>query len=590
MKKLFIILLVIPIFSCKTNFNKNGMESNVYKLCENYYEERLQFYPIEATMQGDNRFNDKLPNELTDKFHHDVVAFYTKFLKQAKESENSKLSQDDKMNLSLLEDEISINLEALKVFDNYTPINQFGSLPLTFAQMGSGKSFQPFNTVKDYTDFLKRINAFTEWTDTAIVKMKQGMKLGIVQPKVLMMKVLPQLNDMIVIDYTKSIFYIPIENLPKSFSQESRDSIKSLYIEAIQNKIIPSFQKLYTFIKNEYIPACRNTSGLYGTPNGKEKYQFAIKYFTNTDFTPDSIYNIGLSEVKRIRTEMESVKNQLGFKGNLKDFFTYTANDAKFKPFKIAGEVLEHYQEIYKTMQPQLKKEFNVVPKSKFEIRETEKFREASASAEYMPGTADGSRPGIFYVPVPDPKNFNDIGMESIFLHEAIPGHHYQISIQQEKTDLPRFRKFGWNGAFGEGWALYCEGLGKELGLYTDPYQYFGRLTNEMHRAVRLVVDAGMHAKGWTREQALEYTYENESIGEADAVAEIERYMAWPGQALSYKIGEMKILSLRKKAEKELGNKFSISKFHDEVLSDGTLPLDILEKKIDNWINEEKLK
>jgi uncharacterized protein (DUF885 family) len=285
--------------------------------------------------------------------------------------------------------------------------------------------------------------------------------------------------------------------------------------------------------------------------------------------------------------EMERIKKEVGFKGNLKAFFEHVNNDKKFMPFQTADDVLEGFNAIHKKMQPQLNKLFNMVPKTGFEVRQTEAFRAASSSAEYNPGTPDGSRPGIFYVPILDPKTFNYTGMETLFLHEAIPGHHYQIALQYENEDLPKFRRFLWYGAYGEGWALYTESLGKELGLYTDPYQQFGNLGDEIHRAIRLVVDVGIHTKGWTREQAIQYMLDNEAISEEGAIAEIERYMAIPAQALSYKIGQLKIMELRDKAERSLGEKFSLAQFHDEVLRYGCLPLDVLEAIIDKWIVEQ---
>jgi len=302
----------------------------------------------------------------------------------------------------------------------------------------------------------------------------------------------------------------------------------------------------------------------------------------------DEIHKIGLQEVERISKEMEKVKEQVGFKGDLKAFFNYVRNNKALMPFNDPQQVIDNFNNIKDKMQPQLNKLFDTKPKTPFEVRRTEAFREASASAEYNPGSLDGTRPGIFYVPIPDVTKYNTFSDESLFLHEAIPGHHYQISLQQENEDLPDFRKTLYYSAFGEGWALYCESLGKELGLYTDPYQYFGMLSAEMHRAIRLVVDTGIHAKKWTRERAIQYSLENEAESEASIIAEIERYMAIPGQALSYKIGQLKILELRDKAQKELGENFKIAEFHNQILESGNMPLSLLEKKINAWIASKK--
>ncbi|HLK28302.1 MAG TPA: DUF885 domain-containing protein, partial [Puia sp.] len=341
---------------------------------------------------------------------------------------------------------------------------------------------------------------------------------------------------------------------------------------------------LADFLKNEYLPKSRATSGINAIPNGDAYYNFLIRDQTTTDKSSEEIYQTGLNEVARIRKIMDSVKNAVGFKGDLAAFFEYMKTDKKFTPYKTPKEVLDAFEAIHQRMEPNLKKMFTHVPKTRFEIRQTEAFRAASASAEYFQGSADGTRPGIFYVPILDATKFNTTsGMESLFLHEAIPGHHYQVSLQQEDTLLPKFRRFGGNNAYMEGWALYCESLGKELGLYTDPYQYMGALGDEIHRAIRLVVDVAIHTKNMTREQAIKYMMDNEPISEQGATAEIERYMAIPGQALGYKIGALKIRELRTKYEELLGSKFSLSDFHDEILKDGAMPLQVLERKMDAW-------
>jgi len=376
--------------------------------------------------------------------------------------------------------------------------------------------------------------------------------------------------------------------MPDSISEADKTRLTEAYTKAIAEKIIPSYQKLHDFLRDEYIPKTRTTSGFSDIPGGKEYYQHLINFWTTTTKTPEEIYNTGLREVARLTAEMETIKNQVGFKGDLKKFFTYVNDDKKFTPYKTPQEVIEGFNTINKKMEPQLKKLFNLVPHSKFEVRQTEAYRAASASAEYNQGSPDGTRPGIFYVPILEAKKFNYTGMETLFLHEAIPGHHYQISLAMENEELPTFRKFLWYGSYGEGWALYTESLGKELGLYTDPYQYFGHLGDQMHRAIRLVVDVGIHTKGMTREEAIKYMMDNEPISEQAATAEIERYMAIPGQALSYKIGQLKILELRHKAEKELGDKFNIALYHDQVLKYGSLPLDVLESIINRWIDEQK--
>jgi uncharacterized protein (DUF885 family) len=585
-----ILILSLTFAACQPKQEKtpDQMTKEINAVFENYYEDFLKMFPVSATANGDHRYDNMLNNDISESYRQQIRDFYNKYKIELTKYDKTQLNANDLVSYEILEREINISLEELTFNDHLMPIQQFWGTPLTFIQMGSGKGIHPFGTAKDYDNFLGRIDGFSIWGDTAIANMKRGMAKGMTFPKVNMERVLPQFEAMLVNDPQKSLFYDPIKDLPDTIAQADKDRLKAAYTRAITEKVTPTFQKLYDFIKNEYIPACRTVAGFSAMPEGKEEYTFLTKFWTTVDMSPDTIYNTGLKEVARIRTEMEKVKTEVGFKGDLKAFFDFVNTDKKLFPYKTPDEVLDGYRNIETRMQPQLKKLFSVVPKTKFEIRQTEKFREASASAEYQPGPPDGSRPGVFYAPIPDAIKYNVIEMESLFLHEAIPGHHYQISLQQENEKLPKFRRFSWYGAYGEGWALYTESLGKELGLYTDPYQYFGALGNEMHRAIRLVVDVAIHLKGMTREEAIKYSLDNEATSLDGATAEIERYMVVPGQALSYKVGQLKIREIRAKAEKTLGDKFSISNFHDELLSDGCLPLDVLEKKMNRWIETQK--
>jgi uncharacterized protein (DUF885 family) len=585
MKQIILLfgLLSITFISCNKS-GKFGENKELSGLCDQYYEERLSFFPFEATSQGDNRFNDKLPNDLTDKFRNDLFNFYQNYSEKLSKIKIEDLNEEEKIVYENLKYSIETELEGLNFPTNLIPFHQFWGLPLTMGQMGSGDGSQPFKTTKDYYDWLKRIDGFVSWSDTAISCFNKGIKQNIVLPKSLVIKMIPQMNNMVVANPTESLFYGPISKLPKEFSEAEKLSITKLYTEAISNKIIPTYKKLGTYLQNEYLPNARSSSGLSTIPTGDAYYNYLIKYWTTTDKTADDVFQIGMAEVNRIKAEMEKVKTEVKFKGTLTEFFDYLKNDKKFMPYKTPEEVLAAFRNIQKTIDPNLKTMFNNTPKSKFEIRRTEAFREASASAEYNVGSADGSRPGIFYVPIPDASMFNTTsGMESLFLHEAIPGHHYQSSLQQENTNLPKFMRFNWYGAYGEGWALYCESLGKDLGLYKDPFQYMGALGDEMHRAIRLVVDVGIHAKNWTREDAIGYMLANEAISTDGAVAEIERYMAIPGQALSYKIGAIKIRELRNKYQNNLKANFKLADFHDEFLKHGCMPLDVLESKMDAW-------
>ncbi|MEP7128568.1 MAG: DUF885 domain-containing protein, partial [Chitinophagales bacterium] len=584
-----LLALSLLITSCSSDEKKvsesTDQQLSLQPLLAQYYDDHLKLFPLEATQSGDNRFNDQLPNDMSADFRSREKMMLGQYLDSLEKYDRAMLNANDQMSYDVLKWELTISMERLQYPEDLMPINQFWSLPLTMGQLGAGSGNQPFKTVKDYENWLGRINGFTTWCDSAIGNMRKGMDQGIVYPKILMERVLPQMQSIVTKDVTKNLFYQPILNLPElNFSDEDNKRLTALYAKAISEQVVPSYQKLYDFIRNEYIPKSRSSAGISAIPGGAAYYQFLIKYWTTTDMNADQVFALGQSEVKRIRVEMEKVMQEVGFKGDLKQFFDYLHTDKQFLPYKTKEEVLDAYRAIEDREKPYLKNLFTVFPKTAFEVRETEAFREASASAEYNQGTPDGSRPGIFYVPIVDPSKFNNISMEDLFLHEAIPGHHYQTSLQQENKDLPDFRRFIWYGAYGEGWALYCESLGKELGLYTDPYQYFGMLSEEMHRAIRLVVDAGMHTKGWTREQAIQFSLENEAESEADITAEIERYMAIPGQALSYKVGQLKIIELRQKAQQKLGDKFSLAKFHDELLKDGCLPIAVLEAKMDKWM------
>ena len=579
-------LLMATLMNCQSKKSEQTTTSNsdFATVLDDYYEQRLKLFPVEATQQGDNRYNDLFPNDISQAFLGETKAFYTHTLAKLSTFDREKLSDEDKISYDILKREMALQLEQYPFHQEDMPFNQFMGNTLAFGQLGSGEGAQPFKTVKDYDDWLKRASAFAVWGDTAIAAFRQGIATNRILPKSLVVKMIPQMTDLVVTDPTKSLFYGPIRKLPQSFSTAEKERVTTAYKKAISEQIVPTYRKLGVFLQNEYLPKARATSGIDAIPQGADLYQYLVRTWTTTNDTPEQIHQIGLREVARIRGEMEKVKAQVGFKGSLGEFFTYLKTDRKFYPYKQPIDVLDAFRSIQARIDPHLKDYFTNTPKSKFEIRQTEKFREASASAEYNQASADGSRPGIFYVPIPDAAQFNvTSGMESLFLHEAIPGHHYQVSLQQENTNLPKFRRFAWYGAYGEGWALYCESLGKELGLYTDPYQYMGALGDEMHRAIRLVVDTGIHTKHMTREQAIKYMMDNEPIAEQGAVAEIERYMAIPGQALSYKIGALKIRELRAKYEKQLGTKFSLAAFHDEFLKDGCMPLDVLERKMDAW-------
>ena len=557
-----------------------------HALLDSYYEEYLALCPVEAAVNGDNdpRYESVWPDDLSAGHRAKVAAMCDKYLGGLARFDRGTLSPTDQLSYDTLKWSLTLRREGTAQFSRLIAVNQFSSGTLTFAQMGSGKSVHPFRTAQDYRNFISRARGFSQWVDTAIANMKEGVPQGIVQPRILMERVLPQLEPLMADDAEKNIFFAPLRMLPKSLAPAERDQLAAEYGVAIHDIIIPAYRRLHAFIKDEYLPHCRETAGIGALPGGKEAYAYQVRLQTTTDLTPDEIHAIGLAEVARNRAEMDRVQAQVGFKGTLAEFLAFVATDPQFAPYKTDEEVLNGYRAIEDRVMAAVPKFFAHIPRSKFEVRATEKFRAASASAEYNPGTADGTRPGVFFVPILIPQAFRTPRMEDLFLHEAIPGHHFQISLAIENTGLPRFRRYDANNAYVEGWALYCESLGKELGMYADPYQYLGMLLGDMHRAIRLVVDTGIHAKGWTREQALAYGAENEGGSPEKQIAEIERYMAAPGQALGYKIGQLKIRELRTLAEQQLGAKFDLRAFHDEILMEGALPLAVLEVHVKEWI------
>ena len=588
MKKLntisVIVLLSFLVVNCKSD--KNYQEFKL--ITDAYFDGKNELNPLDATQNGQNEYNDKLQFEMTDSYRKKQAAFFDKFENELTTIDTTALSAEEKNSYDIIKWEVAVGKDLLKYETNLMPIHQFWGTHLTMGQYAGGTSAQPFKTEKDYKNFLKRMDLFAVWVDSAMVYMKKGIDKGMVLPKALTVKMIPQFESMVTPNVEDNLFYSALKAFPKEITADQQESLKKEYAATIKEKLEPQFKKITEFLKNEYLPASRTTSGIGSLPNGKELYKVYAKQWTTTTKTPDEIHALGLKEVARIKAEMEKVKDQVGFKGTINEFFEHVRTKPELMSFKTPEEVIANFEKIHQTIKPNVDKLFSLQPKCPFQIKRTEAFREKTASAEYSQGTADGSRPGVFYVPIPDVKAYNYYGDEDLFLHEAIPGHHFQISLQQENNELPNFRKFAWFGAYGEGWALYTESLGKELGLYTDPYQYFGMLGNEMHRAVRLVVDTGIHNKGWTREQAIKYSLENEAESEAGIIAEIERYMAIPGQALSYKMGQLKILELRKKAQDKMKDKFDIKVFHQKILESGVLPLALLEKKINNWIETGK--
>lgn len=564
------------------------------KLYGEFWEENLKLNPVTATYAGDPRYNAELPNDLSKEYREKEKAFEKSYLERARKIGYDGLTGQDRLSYDIFTLNRESQLEAFNFPDHLLPIDQFYNIANSFAQLGSGDGAQPFVTVKDYDDWLKRAGKFPVLLDQAIANMRDGVKAGIVQPRVLMEKVLPQLDANITDDPEKSIFWGPIAKLPKDVSAADRDRLTAAFKTLITTQLTPAYTRLRTYIANEYLPKTRDTFGKGALPNGAAWYAHDVRDNTLRSLTPEKAHQIGLDEVARLQDSMRAVAPDLGYTKpvksltDLKAFFEWVkARDDMY--FKSREELLATYQAFGANVAPKLPAYFNLRPSADYEVRLVEPFREASASSgQYQGPSLDGKRPGIFYVNAYDLKARPKWALASLSLHEAAPGHHFQISLQRELKDLPMFRRFSRDTAYIEGWGLYAEWLGYEMGIYQDPVARFGAIDAELWRAIRLVTDTGIHYKGWTRQQTIDYMLANSPSEQTRAVSEAERFAAIPGQALAYKIGQLKIIELRHRAEKALGPKFKVAEFHDEVLRDGAVPLEVLEAKIDRWIAAKK--
>jgi len=553
-----------------------------------YWEEFLVLNPILATFTGDHRYNAELPDAGTASFRMALHEFRTKWLEQAEAVGAAGLEGQDLLNHQIFVRNLRAQLETEKFPGWMLPVNQMGGFHTFAVQLGSGTGAQPFDTVEDYENWLARAGRLPGIFATSIENMREGMTAGVVQPRVLMEKVLPQLDALITDTPEESPFWGPVTRMPAEFPDSEKARLAGALRAMITDELMPAYRSLRAFIAEDYLPATRDTVGLDALPDGEEWYAVAVRQSTTTDLSPDEIHRIGLDEVARIRAEILGVMTDVDFDGSMQEFIDFMKHDPQFE-FASEEALLEFYRAIDARVGARIPEQYSLLPKAPYEIRPVEAFRARSmAGGQYFPPSEDGSRPGIFYVNTYDLPTRKTWDAESLFLHEAVPGHHFQIALQIELTDMPAFRRWGGEDAFAEGWGLYAESQGKALGLYTDPYQYFGRLQWELWRAIRLVVDTGLHSKGWSREQVISYMLENSASSEVNAVAEAERYIAWPAQALAYKIGELKILELRARAEQALGAAFDVREFHAEVLRDGAVPLDVLEAKIERWIAVKK--
>ena len=555
----------------------------LHSLFDRDWEYQMQHDPVGASELGDRRWNDQWPdvslNSLREQFQNGRQE-----LQELQAIDRSKLSLEDQLNYDVFEYNVKDYVESEQYKWYLVRTNTFSGIQTVEGLVNSLR----FETVKDYDDWLGRLHNFPAYMDQNIALMHEGVKQHVVLAKVIGEKVLTQFNGMDWQDPTKNGFYTPFKQFPSSFSEADRQRLTAAAKEQIRTDVLPAFRRFRDFMEKEYIPASLEQAGVWQVPNSSPTYAYLARSMTTTTFTPEQVHELGLSEVKRIRGEMEKVKDQTGFKGTFAEFLNYLRTDSKFY-FKDSDDLLRYARARAKQIDPLLIKLFRTFPRLPYGVNPVPSEIAVSMPSGYADAPApDGSRPGYFYVNTYKPESRPIYDLTALILHEAIPGHTFQSGIAIELKDIPKFRRYGGYSAYAEGWALYSESLGNELGLYDDPYVHFGALSNEMWRAVRLVVDTGMHYKHWTRKQAIDYFLENVATTEYSATSEIDRYISWPGQALAYKIGELKIKELRQRAEKELGRKFDIRAFHDAILLQGPLPLTVLESQVNEWIQKTK--
>ena len=561
-------------------------------LAEEFYLARARFDPLNfATANGDTRFDDQLGMSIAPEIRAEYFSHMHRLQARLALVGREALSDAERLNMDILAFELGSSVDLEKFPEHLLPVNQLDNVPSTLANFAGGTGSQPLRTPAQYRAYLHRLQQLPGWIDQAIANMREGMRTGIVLPKTITLAMMPQFEHMIGATPEASIFYTPINNLPESFSNADKRALTADYRTVIASQLSPALQRLNRFLHDEYLPAGRDTSGLGALPNGAAWYLARIKNNTNLSLTPEAIHQLGLREVARIQQQFIELAPKLGYAGPASKLPQWVLEQRKFKPFTTDTQVLEAYRQIYATVSVQLPSYFHILPKARLALQLEPKLTRATASDHYTPLAADGSHPGVFWAVVNDPSDYSTVGMVTLFLHEGVPGHHLHAALLKE-MNLPDFRKFNTENsdtaAYTEGWALYSETLGREFGFYEHPDAYFGHLNDELLRAVRLVVDTGIHAQGWSREQAIEYAMNTLGYTEAKARNQIERYMVNPAQALSYKIGALKILELRERAEQALGRRFSYPGFHDVVIGDGTLPLPILEARVDGWIAGQK--
>lgn len=582
MSRTYYLILIAMLFAIVTTSavaEEPSAHDRLEKLFADDWEWTLREAPTFATHLGDPRYNDRWPDismEAIERRHE----YRKQLLKQLDGFKPADLSTADHLNYTLFRKQIENDLEEFPYGWHLVPLNQREGIQ----DENSLADSISFRKVKDYEDWISRLRAFPTYMDQTIALMQEGIKRKIVQPKVVMRRLPEQIKRQIVEKPAESLYYKPFKTFPADISAADRERLERDAQEAIRTGIVPSYEKFAKFFDEEYLPACYDQVGAWQLPDGQAYYAMKARHFTTTKLTPEEIHAIGLVEVARIRSEMEAIQKQVGFEGSFQQFLEHLRSDKQYY-YQTPDELFSGYLALCKKIDPQLTRLFRRLPRIPYGLEPVpQHMAPDTTTAYYRPPSADGSRAGTYFVNLFRPETRPKYEMEALSLHEAVPGHHLQIALANELENVPTFRRFTGFTAYVEGWALYAERLGDELGCYQDPYSKFGQLTYEMWRAVRLVVDTGMHSKKWTREQAIDFFKQNTAKTDLDIINEVDRYIAWPGQALAYKIGELKIRELRSKAEKQLGDKFDIREFHDVVLRDGAVPLDVLEQNVNDWL------
>ena len=550
-------------------------------------ERSLKLNPVGALFRGDMRYADRLGDYLTDEHLAASKADNAENLAKLAEIDRSKLSPTDQLAYDVFaynqQREQEGYAPAILAASEVRPVNHFSGFHTFYPNFASGQSAAPFKTVEDYENNLKRHEDYIAITDRAIGKFREGMETGVYETKLTIGNVVSQLDTQLAMPVEESPFFMPVKNFPEEFSSEEKARLTVEYTAATE-EIYAAHERMRDFLRDEYMAVARDSVGLSQMKGGAELYRHMVEGTTTLPLEPGYLHELGLSEVARIKNGLEQIKQEVGFEGTLNEFFDYVRTDEQFKP-ESREALTQSYYDIGEQVDEKIGEYFSLVPKTPLEIKPYEEYREKfEAGGSYNSGAPDGSRPGTFYFNAYDLPSRLTTGNVTLYLHEGAPGHHFQISLAQENTDLPAFMRFGGNTAYVEGWALYSETLGYEMGFFDDPWNRYGTLQDEQLRAMRLVVDTGLHAKGWTREQAIDFMLENSGMTRTEVVAEVERYIAIPSQALAYKVGAIKIQELRKRAEDQLGEDFDIREFHAEVLDTGSLPMPVLENKIDRWI------